>query len=146
MGIIVKNGVEYGASVDLSSLQSAYTRAQVDTIVADRDYSPTENAHSNGDYLIADGTFYKALRSIGTNELLEDGTNVESTNIGDELSKIWTSLSSILTRLQNLESGAIFTNPTLSIENDLLSGSNSLIENDMLVLNGISVGSDDIIG
>lgn len=149
MGIIVKNGVEYGASVDLSSLQSAYTKAQVNAIIADVDVTPTESSHSEGDYFLVNGVLLKALRSISTEETLVIGNNVSETTVGDELALLKRSLDILTSRIDAMEAGGWHSGTgssgLLSIDNDLLSASNANVSGDYFTITGFTVDSDGLL-
>lgn len=47
-----------------------------------------EKSHTSGDYFEVNGSFVKALDDISVGDTLEEGVNIETTNVGDELSSM----------------------------------------------------------
>lgn len=90
MGIIYKNGVQYGGTVDAanmhvdigSSTLNLQTAIQnITGRVAPIESNPTTNAYEIGDLLVFNGMLYEATAAISAGDTLVIGTNIASTTV-----------------------------------------------------------------
>ena len=92
MGIIYKNGVQYGGTVDAanmhvdigSSTLNLQTAIQnITGRVAPIESNPTTHAYEIGDLLVFNGMLYEATAAISSGDTLVIGTNIASTTVDD---------------------------------------------------------------
>ena len=92
MGIIYKNGVQYGGTVDAanmhvdigSSTLNLQTAIQnITGRVAPIESNPTTHAYAIGDLLVFNGMLYEATAAISSGDTLVIGTNIASTTVDD---------------------------------------------------------------
>ena len=90
MGIIYKNGVQYGGTVDAanmhvdigSSTLNLQTAIQnITGRVAPIESNPTTHAYEIGDLLVFNGMLYEATAAISSGDTLVIGTNIASTTV-----------------------------------------------------------------
>lgn len=79
-----------GQNTDGAMTQKATTEEldSLTTMVADKEPSHTASApHGEGSYLTLNGSLYKATQNISIGDSIEEGVNVSSTSVGNEMER-----------------------------------------------------------
>lgn len=98
-------------------------------------------SHTKGDYFNLNGTFVKAINNISIGDTLTEGTNIETTNVGTELSEIESDLGS-KSSASAVSGDTAFAkinslNGTISNTNDEYSSSSAYKVGDLVIYNNI---------
>lgn len=112
------------AGVPLLVLNNKANKDEISSTDKAETTTTATKAHTEGDYFDLNGTFVKALDDISIGDTLVEGTNIETTDVGSELSSK-ANTSSIPTKVSDLQNDSGFVNHDTTYESKTASSGGS---------------------